>query len=413
MRKIHGADDAGNKRRRVESLISFLPTDVLQLILIAALKNGHKSLCMFRLVCRTWCEFVVTENVFWKHLVNRGFAARGDFVQTPVQCVDRFSDYYKQRMMCYRVGRSYLRFQGHLSSGIRASTVNWMLKMVDRSASTGTLLWTRLLAAHRCVAFFDRFCNYALNTVNFRNIQQVAAGCVLLALEMRSPNSIEKSAYASFERFTSKCTGADIKQVTLNMFKALSKSGNAPRKMWKHTMFRIEGCTKGNNMRLLPSSKKFGPTCEEDTQCFFVVMKCLRFVHKDNHRSSMFWTCMYLCEIALQSDVFLIYTGNIIGFAIYALGCHIMRWTNARVWTGILPHTNAALIYECIGDLFKLLEQTHAIRGNYEAEKKRGNKKILLHYLMLKFSTPYYRKAALMPLPKYLPPKWTRLADVE
>lgn len=427
------------KRKRLKQftkhlVLSDLPAEILEIILMAATR-GHADISIFKRVCKMWYQAVQPDDV-WKRIVVRGWGCRDDIIQFPIKRSSKamlWCDYYRQRLQAHRLGRSYLKSQTLLTVSVRAILINWMLAVVDESSAKGYSSYVRLLAHHRSVAFFDRYCGVSSDTIPTSELQKLGAACVVLGLRMEDPQHIEESVFAWAAYFTDgACSSSAISTSAKQIYNALASGGSAgallvgdaPQpSVSTFLWFKIDGCqeivrssdeaVQSASSRLFPSCQQMAIAREDDVGCLVTSMKMLKAMGKDNEYSSTFFLTQYLGELALQSEVFLKYETHVVGAASFALACHTLSWSFS-LWAGpfqeVSNPADAEQIYECIVDLFRLFRQSQSIILKCQEVEKDGKKKQIPHMIVKYCKSERQKVASVLP-PTTLPPKWWGVSD--
>lgn len=300
--------------------------------------------------------------------------------------------FYKRHLLQCRDSRAFLKHQHLLSVSIRSILINWMLAVCDEAEEKGVLLFGRMQAQHRCVAYFDRFCCVEKRVIQTCELQKLGASCIVLALQKKDPKDIPLTFYDFVSYFSDGAVDVDsLIRSTKYVYNMLSAGGEGracflgnamPSLNAERLPFNIAGCEDFHPMNTEDAvfkCAKMWPACcifkisrDDDDGALTTALRILQHMKKDNEQSCTFHLTNFLLELSLQvghvhvsfaaflhtvqSQIFLKYEPSVIGAACFAFACHTLSW-NFTLWKGpflqVVKEQNidSPLIFCCIEDV--------------------------------------------------------------
>lgn len=332
-----------------------------------------------------------------------------------------------------------------------------MLALVDESADLpGSCMFGRLQAAHRSVAYLDRYCGALDDNIPTSELQKLGGACVVLALHMKDPNVIPLSSYEWGCYYTDGAVAVDeMVKAAKDIYNTLSAAtGKRPDLEGDASFvyasllqqpFAVSGCDLDNKSRLWPTCEEMKISRDDDDLCLLVCMNMLKTIKKDHDTSTTFFLTHYLLELAMQvrmhvvcvarcltlrtqSQFVLKYDGATLAAAAFVFSCHTLTW-NFSFWGPCLLKVvedrslTPATVYNCIIDLCVDDDKSMRVRSDtcvcrwrlynksqqliLKSNKKdaSGKKKQIPHMIVKYCKRECQRVASLLPADT-LPPRW-------
>lgn len=196
-----------------------------------------------------------------------------------------------------------------------------MLSVINDCADQpDSSLFVRLQASHRCVAYLDRYCGAVDHNILMGDLQKFGGACVVLALQLKTPELIELSLYEWICLYTDGAVAVDqMVQATKSIYSTLSVGtgrypdleGNAGEFMYADLMLGnsaelqnepslVSGCNLDNKNRLWPTCLNMKISRDDDDLCLMVCISMLKKIKKANETSSTFFLSQYVLELTMQ-----------------------------------------------------------------------------------------------------------------
>ena len=318
------------KRGMTTSSIELLDmnNDVLYLILRFS-TFAYNDVMKFNAVCRAF-RFVSTSYFdFYKNLVH---AEMGDMLNA--RCLvglsvhdydDTFEKMFKERYQYV----PYLNRQPLMTVVCRSKCIMLLRNMAFTRgirmwpSKNKVCYWLRIVAFHRSVSIFDRFCIGTETPLTEDMLRLVLCACGFLGFA--SNHTTEKGRFYLYQKLRSYNAGDPDYISRMSLVRTIGKvrsvlmKSNDPR-VRSHECNHFIACPQlnyGFQSRYLFDKSILSHI--DDFDLLSVVMSCLR-LHRDIDES--WFMCMYLLDIALQSELAFYPNKVELGHAIYLYAWH-------------------------------------------------------------------------------------------